>query len=216
MRILFIGNSHTYLNDLPGVFRAICRDRGRDVETDSVTKGGYTFAHFLSEKNETGRQVRARLAGPRYDYVVLQEQTVYPITAPHTFRRGAARLCELVRENGAVPVLYETLARRDGNEILLKNGWTHESMQEQLREAYRLAAEENGALLVLAGDAASRAYRGDAGDTVYCEDGGHPSAVATAIFAEAFYKVLFGTETSPEKALGQADPSPEQKKELEK
>lgn len=197
MRILFIGNSHTYFNDLPGVFRELCQKHGIVVETDSITKGGYTFAHFLSERNEIGIQARTRLAGPRYDYVVLQEQTVAPASAPATFRRGAAQLCALVRKNGAVPVFYETLARRDGTDTLLKNGWTHEQMQAKIRDSYRLAALENDAMLVLAGDAVSRAYRGAEGDSVYCADGGHPSAVATAIIAEAFYEALFGAGERP-------------------
>ena len=187
MRILFIGNSHTYFNDLPGVFRAICRDRGRDVETDSVTKGGYTFAHFLSEKNETGRQVRARLAGPRYDYVVLQEQTVYPITAPHTFRRGAARLCELVRENGAVPVLYATWAYQKDGKQLQKFGIDYDEMYRKMHEAYAEAAEKNHTLLA---DVGSAFYEKTETENLFNDDGSHPNEAGSNLAAETIAEVI--------------------------
>ena len=30
-KVLFIGNSHTYFNDLPGIFKKLCRDQGKEV-----------------------------------------------------------------------------------------------------------------------------------------------------------------------------------------
>ena len=37
MKVLFIGNSYTYFNDLPALFCRICQKNGYEAEADSVT-----------------------------------------------------------------------------------------------------------------------------------------------------------------------------------
>lgn len=41
MKVLFVGNSHTYYNDMPRIFASLARDNGHDVQVESVTKGGW-------------------------------------------------------------------------------------------------------------------------------------------------------------------------------
>ena len=152
MRVLFIGNSYTFFNDMPGLFARECGKRGVQCSADSVTSGGYTLAHFVSENNEYGIRVRELLRGERYDYVVLQEQSVRPASHPGTFLKSVRELVPMIRENGASPVLYETWGRADGADVLEENGWDHETMQEKLTEAYEAAAAESGALGLTADD----------------------------------------------------------------
>ena len=40
MRTLFIGNSHTYFNDMPKIFADICRKNGIDMQVTMLTQGG--------------------------------------------------------------------------------------------------------------------------------------------------------------------------------
>ena len=189
MRVLFIGNSYTYFNDLPALFKEICEKNGYEVETDSVTAGGYTLAHFVSQNNEYGIRAQELLKTVKYDYVVLQEQSVRPAEHPETFYKSVGELAALVRENGAKTVLYETWARADGSETLAALGWDRETMQEKLKKSYETAAEENGAILVYAGERFSDAYK--AGEPVYDPDGSHPSPTGTKIVAEEFFRTLF-------------------------
>ena len=45
MKILFIGNSATYFNDMPtAIFAPMCEAAGYDVEVTAITKGGYCLA----------------------------------------------------------------------------------------------------------------------------------------------------------------------------
>src|SRR5664280_2049784 len=44
VRVLFLGNSYTYVNDLPAVFRHLARAGGRMVETGMIANGGETLA----------------------------------------------------------------------------------------------------------------------------------------------------------------------------
>lgn len=43
LNVLFIGNSYTYANDLPGTLVQLAAAMGDQVNVDSKTNGGYTF-----------------------------------------------------------------------------------------------------------------------------------------------------------------------------
>ncbi|MBQ2732669.1 MAG: SGNH/GDSL hydrolase family protein [Clostridia bacterium] len=188
MKILFVGNSYTYFNDMPAKLLALCNENGIEAEIRSVTRGGYSFAHYLSEENEKGIEFRAALADCKYDYIVLQDQSVRPAEHTEAFLESARRLCDMVRKNGAVPVFYQTWGRREGSEVLEKHGWTHAEMHALLRNAYVRAAEENGARTVFAGDAFRAAYA--EGVDVYHPDGSHPSDAGSAVIAKAFFDAV--------------------------
>ena len=145
MKVLFIGNSYTYFYDMPKLFEAECRERGAECDVDSVTAGGYTLEQFLSDGNEFGRRAKELLHQKKYDYVVMQEQSVRPASDPELFLDSLRRLMVFVRENGAKPVLYETWGRADHSDELTRLGWDHDLMQTKLNESYAKGAAEHGA-----------------------------------------------------------------------
>ena len=188
MRVLFIGNSYTYCNDMPALFAAVCAERGTSVEVDGVLKGGWSLEQYLSAEDEYGKQVREKLAQGGWNYVVLQEQSLRPSERPQLFLDALKGMVALVRAAGAKPVLYETWGRADWSPDLARNGWTHEEMQKRTRDAYEQGGRENDALVVYAGDRMHEAYR--RGEAMYEEDGSHPSDAASRIIAEAFADAL--------------------------
>ncbi len=182
MRVLFVGNSYTFFHSMPQTFAAL-----RGAEVDSVTKGGYSLAHYASEENEMGRLFREKLA-LGWDVVVLQEQSLRPSETPETFLASLSQLVPMIRSAGAEPVLYETWGRADGNEVLARHGWTHEEMQSRTRDAYERGAAAHGLRVVRAGDRLHEAYR--RGEPVYEADGSHPSETGSRVIAEAFAETL--------------------------
>ena len=51
MKVLFIGNSYTYVNDLPSLVVGLADAAGgRKIETDQRLPGGYTFQQHVSDK----------------------------------------------------------------------------------------------------------------------------------------------------------------------
>ena len=189
-RVLFIGNSYTYFNDLPALFAAVCAENGVAAEAECVAAGDYSFARFLDPADEYGKVVSDKLAAGGYDFVVLQEYSHVPASDPARFLDGAAKLAAKVKKSGAAPVFYEVWAHADHNHVLADFGWTHEEEQELLRAAYERAAAENGAILVRAGERFSKAYR--AGEDVFDPDGSHPSESGSRLVADEFYRTLFG------------------------
>lgn len=45
LRVLFIGNSYTYVNDLPNVFARLAKSGGHRVEAAMAAEGGWTLAN---------------------------------------------------------------------------------------------------------------------------------------------------------------------------
>ena len=147
MKILLIGNSYTYYNDMPKAYlEPLARAAGIDAEIDAVTCGGWTLEKFADHRTEYGAKIRNLLAEKRYDVIVLQEQSVRP-AAEHgyaAFFDAARKLFKTLSENTSRIVLYETWAHEAGSATLASYHWTHTDMTWRLAAAYQAIAEELG------------------------------------------------------------------------
>ena len=145
------------------------------------TRGGARLSEHLNPNTRLGARTQAALAKEQWDYVVLQEMSHGPITAPGSFFASVERLCRQIRENGAIPVLYATWAYQKGGARLSAKGWDYGGMARNLSAAYRRAAEENRALLA---DVGRRFYQLPGTQDLYAADGVHPSGQGARIAAE--------------------------------
>ena len=130
-RILFIGNSYTYYNDMPTkIFGSFAEKAGFAVVVKSITKGGYTLAQFANPDDAYGAQVEEALTkDATYDFVILQEQSVRPASSKaNEFYATVRNLAARIRATGATPILYSTWGRKAGSTTLDTYGFTYESM----------------------------------------------------------------------------------------
>ncbi len=143
-KILFIGNSYTFYNDMPTLFQRILQQNGyAKVRVYSVTVGGWTLQqHNDPAEPNGGKKVAEELKEGGYDYVVLQEQSTRPITDPALFYDGVRALAEKFRKIGAEPILYQTWGRKEGSSTLRELNLTNESMAHKLAAAYTAIGEE--------------------------------------------------------------------------
>ena len=74
MKILFIGNSHTYFNDMPYMFAELMRASGTEVEITMLTRGGQTIKGHIANE-----QTRFNILYGNYDYVILHLQSLFII-----------------------------------------------------------------------------------------------------------------------------------------
>ena len=75
-KILFIGNSLTYFNDMPGMLRKMAKKTGKNVLVDEATMGGASPADHL-ESSRTRGKINSR----KWDYVIIQQgsgQVAFP------------------------------------------------------------------------------------------------------------------------------------------
>ena len=179
-RVLFVGNSLTYVGNLPATFSALASANGHPVNSDMIVSGGAT----LSERVADGSVVRA-LAAHRYTALVLQE-------------RGGDLLCSFgpdscTQSRAAIKVLAN-LARKKGITVVLLG--TYQSLPLPSR---RLVQEESSA----AADASIpyidvserlQRLRSKAPELIwFYADGTHPGKDLVLLDAILIYKQLLGS-----------------------
>lgn len=177
MRILFLGNSFTFFNDLPGMVAAKLQ-----AEVGRSLRGGASLIQHLDPSDELCALTHRLLTEESWDYVVLQDHSRGPIEHAEDFRRALDALCPMIRAAGAKPVLYETWAYEEGSTILANTGMTCQAMQQRLTDAYRAAAQAHDAILAPVGQAFAEARHAIA---LYdAQDHFHPSAAGSKLAAQ--------------------------------
>lgn len=189
MRILMLGNSLTFANDMPQMLASLT-----GAQVVHHTRGGARLSEQLNPRTRLGARTQQAFKAERWDYVVLQEMSHGPITAPKSFFSSAQRLCGQIRANGAVPILYATWAYRKGGDKLSAKGWTYDEMARRLSEAYRTAAEENHALLA---DVGQQFLLHAETQDLYAADGLHPSEPGSRLAAQTIAQVILTQEGKP-------------------
>lgn len=185
-RVLFIGNSYTYVNDLPGTFARLAASGGHRVETGMYAPGGAFLADEAADPD-----IAALISGTRWSAVVLQEQSQRPASTSEAalFQGAATRLAAMAANASARPMLLETWAHRDGWPEL---GMDYAAMQAAIDRGYASAGAVAGAVVVPAGEAWRRVLAADATVPLWQDDGSHPAAAGTYLAACVLYRTLFG------------------------
>ena len=187
LRVLFVGNSLTYVNDLPTTFSELARSGGHKVEVAMVAAGGAALSDFVSSS-----ELSETLAASQWDYVVLQEQSQLPSVEywrVNDMYPAARILVRQVRENDAQPVFFETWARRNG---FPENGMPDfESMQYEIDMGYQRIGNELNVPIAHVGMTWFRALQSNPDLRLWQSDGNHPSEIGTYLAACVFYVTFF-------------------------
>ena len=192
LTVLFVGNSLTAVNDLPGLVRRIGDADGQRVRTWSVTADDVGLPEHWSD----GRAAR-ELARRRPAFVVLQQG---PSSLPESrvvLRDYAARFAAAAADAGAKPAMYMVWpsARRSGD-------------FDRVIESYTLAARDIDARLLPVGTAWREAWKSDPTLALYGADGFHPSERGSWLAALVIYCGLTG-RTPEDVRLPRGFPSPD-------
>ena len=187
-RVLFLGNSFTYYNDLPAVFAQLCKKMGMDVSVSSITKGGASLREFLNEENQIAIQLQQALS-ESWDVVVLQEQSFRPIGNSEAFLTAAEEI------GSKFPVsqlfFYQTWAYRDCSQKLQEKELSYAEMHEGLKRSYYEAATRCGGTVVPVGDLFCRIWMQGSPLDLYRQDDFHPSLMGTYLAACSFVAEVF-------------------------
>ena len=190
MKILFIGNSYTYRNDMPDIFFGLLQGNGIDAEVSAVTKGGQKLFRYLGEDEENNAALTALLEKNSYDLLFLQEQSYFPLSSYPQFELGVCELTKLVSAKRTI--LYATWGRKTGCELLETLGLTSDEMADALEAAYRKAAAASGAEVSSVGLCFKEITKLDPTAELYKEDLSHPSYLGSCVAAVAHYRKAMG------------------------
>ena len=187
-KILFVGNSHTYTNDLPGMFFEMAQAGGHGVDVYDLTEGSYTLQRFSDPEDELGEILTDALQSEPWDFVVLQENTnaAVAFNAKKDMYPYARKLDEMIKAAGGQTAFLMTWAPEEG-----AGAFSREMVQGQLAAGYRTIAEELDALLIPGGEVFAKALEQDEELQLWGEDGQHPSVEGTYLAACTAYALLF-------------------------
>jgi len=182
VRILFVGNSLTYANDLPAMVKALADSAGiAGVQTAEVAKPDYALEDHWSDG-----QARRVIEAGGWHWVVLQQGPSAVLANRANLRQWVGTFSTLIRSKNGEPALYQVWPQL-----------VNFSDFDASAESYRLAAQDVNGLLLAAGNAWRAAWARDAATPLYASDGLHPSlqgsyVAALTIFGAIFHRSVVG------------------------
>ncbi|MCR4746341.1 MAG: hypothetical protein K5894_14085 [Lachnospiraceae bacterium] len=181
MKILFIGNSHTYMNDMPELARQMIENAtGEACDVFMLAYSGRSLKWHIEEEYFSER---FNILHGRYDYCVIQEQA-HPMPDEVDTVKYAGKIIELCRRAGTTPIIFETWAERGKFEN-----------QIEMNRRYKKLAKNQKALLAPIGEVweeAIKALQNIPNSDLYFRDGAHASAVGDYLAAMVLTAVITG------------------------
>lgn len=194
-KVLFIGNSYVYTNDLPTAIKTLALGCGDTLNYSQSTPGGCTFNNHLSNATTMGY-----VNAGGWDDVILQEQSQLP-----SFSIGqvesecfpyAQQLCQQIRNvtPTAEIVFFMTWGRKNGDASNCASYpplCTYQGMDSLLYYRYMQMAEDNAAVVSPVGRVWHVLRDNHPEIELYSSDQSHPSVAGTYAAAVTFYTILF-------------------------
>lgn len=199
-RILFIGNSYIYVNDLPLTLQTLANSFGDSIEYESNAIGGATL-----QMHSTNVTTIAKLLAPGWDYVIIQAQSQEPSFSPaqvSTDTYPYAKILDSLAHVGnpcVETIFYMTWGRKNGdasNCSFYPPVCTFEGMQQRLRESYLEMSMMNNATCAPVGTAWKYLINHFAGIELYQADESHPSIHGTYLTACVLYSTIYHKESN--------------------
>lgn len=193
LKILFIGNSLTYVNNLPGLVETIAEVSGHSVETDAVASPNFGLGdHWVSG-------APGRIRDLRPDVVVLQQGPSTLASSQAYLREWTDSLSRVIREVGAEPALLMVWPPNDPQYSF-----------GAVLASYRAAAEDVGGIFVPAGVSWLEVWKADADAQLWGLDGFHPAPLGSIVAALTIVRTLFDESLVglPERLVPERDGRP--------
>ena len=190
LKILFIGNSYTHMNDMPGIFKKIAVKAGQPVIVEKNTQSGASF-HVHSERADMYEAIRKR----KWDYVVLQgfsrelatsKEEIDTATIPYL-----TKITDSIYANNPCTniLFYMTWGYDNGFEEKEETN-TFEKMADTIRNGYKYLGELFSVPVVPVG-MVWKEVKANTEIDLYAEDRAHPSKNGSYLVASTFYTAIF-------------------------
>ena len=180
MRILFIGNSHTYNHDLPAMVKLMAKEDGITADVTMLAHGNWYLANHVKEA-----QTKFNILYGGYDYIVLQEHS-HPFGHIEEYKAAVKTIVSWASEVGSRIVIYGTWARKDDRKS-----------QEYMNQVNREIASENDALLAPVGESWWTYSDSYPDIEMYEEDGAHASAAGAELAAKVIWCAIAAKHIDP-------------------
>ncbi|MDD6472549.1 MAG: SGNH/GDSL hydrolase family protein [Bacteroidales bacterium] len=198
LRILWIGNSYTYVNDLPDMVTRLAGEQGLKLAPTRFLAGGAR----LQDHYRNAKVVDALRKGG-WDYIVMQEQSSNPAQATRDVIADtyhyAKLLCDMAKEyspQGHI-LMYMTWGHKNGNmqeheqtDADYPLDETYENFQSRIITTYVEMAYENKTWCAPVGMAWREVRRQHPEIELYTPDESHPSLKGTYLAAQTILATI--------------------------
>ena len=189
--MLFIGNSLTQVNDVPGMVKALADGAGLGWSIDADLLGGASL-----EDHWARGQAQAKLSSAHWDAVVLQQGPSSLADSRENLRHWTGVFDALVRQSDARSALYMVWPERE------RITWFN-----RVRDSYALAARDVDGWFLPAGETWRAAWVSDPDLALYGGDGFHPSVAGSWAAALTIFAGLSGRSPEGLPAPAGVDPA---------
>ena len=213
IRVLFLGNSLMFFNDMPSLFRNLAEKAGKELYVDSVTRGSATISDFAHSYTDVGAQAYPKLLGERWDYVIIEPSrriTPYENTTYNAELQAAKVLQNMAKNAGAEILLYCVWGNNDGtlteynatNPTSMIKGQVHYDYTRKMHTEFlksvstRFSEELGGVGVIDAGYAFENSIAEYPNINLYDSDNRHPSLEGSYLAAACVYATIY--KQSPE------------------
>jgi len=200
-KILFLGNSYTAVNNLPELLTSLALAGGHDIYTDKNTPGGYTLA-FPDNGHLYNQTSLDKIAAENWDYVILQEQSQFPVIVHfrdgYTYP-GSIELDSIIRDNYECTktMFYMTWGRKYGGQQCIDTYCSvdftdYAHMQDSLATAYITMSNYLSTPVSPVGISWKKSIV-EYGDPIelFSSDASHPSLAGSYLAACTYYAAIF-------------------------
>ena len=179
-RLLFVGNSLTYSNDLPAMVEQAAARRGISLSTMMLAKPNYAIVDHWAEG-----QVQDMIRTGDYDYVIIQQGPSSQPDGYHMLVNGGQPYSQLTTAHGArlaYFMVWPSLLYYHTFDGVIAN--------------YTAGAAANDAILIPVGQVWKDHFDATRDFSYYGADGFHPSRKGSLVAAAVIVDTLFATSAA--------------------
>ena len=201
-RVLFLGNSYTYANNMPQLLADIANSTGKTLIFDIHAPGGYYIAQHLTNTTSL-----AKIASGNWDHVVLQDQSMalaYPSTYLN-FIPYSVKIDSVIKAHNACAqtVFYSTWGRKNGDAYVCTPPEcpvdtvitrTYYEMDSTITSHYKIFADSVKASMTPVGAAWRYIRQNYPSIELFEPDESHPSLAGSYAAACSFYTTIFRSD----------------------
>lgn len=179
LKVLFVGNSYTYGNNLAHIVSILSGGTNTKLFTrKSVIGGAHLWEHWNGDRELKTKEI---INEGDFDIVILQDYSTSAIETPDSTIKYVRLFAEYNDQFGAKTYLFNTWARKKVPQF-----------QPLIDEVYTRAAFDDKIVRVPVGSAWERAMDIRPSIELFTSDGSHPNTLATFLTACVFVRAITG------------------------
>ncbi|MCH2231455.1 MAG: PKD domain-containing protein [Crocinitomicaceae bacterium] len=190
IKILFIGNSYTHMNEMPSILQKIVDKAGKNAIIERNTQSGASFK-VHSERSDMYSAIKSR----NWDYIVLQgfsrELSYRPEYIDSATVPFVNQITDSIYQNNpCTNILFYMTWGYEGGYLDREEVNTYEKMADSIERGYRYLSDIYDVPVVPVG-MVWKAVKEKSNIDLYAPDRAHPSKNGSYLIASTFYNAIF-------------------------